>query len=386
MALRDDARQLLDIMASDPAFRAVGPDRIAGVARQLHVASDGPVDSFRLAAMRAMALGRNGHSRAIANGVARVAPLRLVWLQDGPCVTAGPLTGARVVSVNGRDADRLFAALGPWLAGTEQRARVLSGFMLAWPPALAAATGSGALDYDLVLPDRERRRLVLEPSADGTLYPVSETGVAATLVAAAGLDAGAGAAGVFATRLDGVAYVRLGDLASRPPAATAAALAAAAEAVEGAGAAVVDLRGNPGGDFFGAAAFATSLRGRLSGRRAVAALVDKFTFSAALVTAALLKVHAGARLVGEEMGDAASFWAEGGTTVLPASGLAIRHSDGWHDWQTGRPDPLTTPPEIAAHMVAAGPLLPDIAAAPTGADLAAGRDPALAAALDAVRA
>ncbi len=147
---------------------------------------------------------------------------------------------------------------------------------------------------------------------------------------------------------------------------------------------IVDLRGNPGGDFFGAAAMARRLPA-VTGGAPVAALVDKFTFSAALVTAALLKVHAGARLVGEEMGDGARFWAEGGTEDLPVSGLAIRYSDGWHDWQDGRADPLLTPAEIAAEMVAAGSLGPDIEAAAAGADLAAGRDPALAAALALVR-
>jgi hypothetical protein len=95
--------------------------------------------------------------------------------------------------------------------------------------------------------------------------------------------------------------------------------------------------------------------------------------------------HAGGRLVGEEMGDAAAFHAEGGTEVLPQSGLSIRYSDGWHDWAEGKADPVLTPPEIAREIVPAGSLAPDIVAAPTGADLAAGHDTTLAAALAMIR-
>lgn len=107
---------------------------------------------------------------------------------------------------------------------------------------------------------------------------------------------------------------------------------------------------------------------------AFAVLVDKFTFSAALVTAALLKVYAGGQLVGEEMGDNARFHAEGGQETLSWSGLTIRYSDGWHDWEDGRADPLLTPPEIAREMVAAGSPHPDLPIATTGRDVAAGRD------------
>src|SRR5690606_35906550 len=146
--------------------------------------------------------------------------------------------------------------------------------------------------------------------------------------------------GVFARLLDGAFYIRLGDLSALPFRAMAARLDALLDraGMDPAHGAIVDLRGNPGGNCFGAARFARRLPQVLPGAR-VAALVDRWTFSAALVTAALLKHHAGARLVGEEMGDAAAFWAEGGIEEMPLSGLSIRHSDGWHDWSTGRPDP-----------------------------------------------
>jgi hypothetical protein len=369
MTCRDDARLLLEIMASDPSFRPVPPDRLAAAAHALHIASDGPLDGFALAAMRAMALPCNAHSRAFPDAVLRVVPSRFLWLADGPAdVAQAP---RRLVAINGMPVAEVFARLRPFIAGPDQRARAIVGPLLAWPAALAFATGDERLAYRFEDATSEADPAALAPWQ--TLYERRERGIAARLLAAAGLKGYS----PFAARLAGAAYVRIADL-SPPIGPIAQALADIAARLDSATPLLVDLRGNPGGDFFAAADFVRSLSGRPG---PVAALVDRWTFSAAIVTAALLKVHAGARLVGEEMSEGPCFWAEGGWTSLPASGLAIRHSDGWHDWRTGRADPVHTPPAIAAAMVAAGSLLPDVEVSPTSADLAAGRDPALAAAL-----
>lgn len=379
----EDARRIREIAGRDTAVRGVSADDLDAAAARL--AAAGSADGFRLAAMRLMALGGNGHSRAIANAAVRTAPLRFVWLADGPCLVEGPATGARLVAVNGRGPGEVFGRLRPYLAGTDQRARALAGFMLAWAPAVAMATGSGGVPaYRLEMPDGRQAELAPEDAIPAEpLYPVRERGVAERLIAGQGIATLEEArSGTFLRRLaGGMPYLRIGDLGAAPPEEIAARLAGIAEELQGARALVVDLRGNPGGDFFGAAAFARGLPA-VAPEAALAVLVDKFTFSAAIVTAALLKVHAGGRIVGEEMGDGAAFHAEGGTEMLAQSGLAIRHSDGWHDWATGRADPVLTPPEIAREMVPAGSLLPARAAAPTGRDLAAGRDPALAAALE----
>ena len=86
-------------------------------------------------------------------------------------------------------------------------------------------------------------------------------------------------------------------------------------------------------------------------------LVDKFTFSAAIVFAAILKHRLGRRLIliGEDMGDALTFFAEGGLFELPTSGAVVRYSTAFHDWETGTSDE-TTPAEIARHIVPAGAL------------------------------
>jgi hypothetical protein len=89
-------------------------------------------------------------------------------------------------------------------------------------------------------------------------------------------------------------------------------------------------------------------------------IIDKFTFSAAIVFVAILKHRLGARLhlIGEEMGDGLTFFAEGGTIDLSSSGAVVRYATAFHDWAGGRVDD-TTARAIATEIVAAGPLEPD---------------------------
>lgn len=384
--LADEARRIREIAAKDTAFQEVAAADLD--AAEARLAQSGTISGFRLEAMRTLALGRNGHSRAIANAAVQVAPIRLVWLADGPCLVEGPQAGARLLAVNGISVAEIFARLRPYLAGTDQRARALAGFMLAWPPAVALATGVPTVPvYRFATVGMDQVELAATDTVPAeSLYPVGERGVADRLIAHQGIADGSEARrGTFLRRLEGqIPYVRIGDLGAAPPQATAAKLSAIATEIQGARRIVVDLRGNPGGNFFGVAAFARDVP-KVAPGAALAVLVDKFSFSAALVAAALLKFHAGGRLVGEEMGDAAAFHAEGGTEVLSQSGLSIRYSDGWHDWAEGKADPILTPPEIAREMVPAGTLMPYMVAAPTGADLAAGHDTTLAAALALVR-
>lgn len=378
MTYEDEASRIQRIAALDPSFRPVPNGILRNAEARLLAAPS--ADGFRLEALRLMALGGNGHSRAIANRGAQVAPIRFIWLADGPCVAEGPHLGARLVAINGVGIAEVFREMRPLLAGTEQRARVLAGFMFAWPPAIALATGrQGPPHFRLLTVSGERLDLdggdvvAAEP-----LYPVREIGPAGQMIAAKGLaDVSEARSGVFHRVLrEQVRYVRIGDLAAAASESTSHRLAEALADLRRARQVIVDLRGNPGGSFFGALQFARQLPEAAPGA-AVAILVDKFTFSAALVTAALMKVHAGGRIIGEEMGDAARFHAEGGTETLPRSGLDIRYSDGWHDWANGRADPVLTPPAIAAEMVAAGSLRPEVLVGPTAKDLKEGRDAAL---------
>ncbi len=374
----NDALRIGEIVRRDPSFRSVDTGLLSAAEENLlEAATPG---AFCLDAMRLMALPGNGHTRAIANRTARVAPIRFVWLADGPTVSEGPYLGHRLMAVNGVDAAEVFSLMRPLLSGTVQRARALAGFMFAWPTAIALATGrQGPPTYRL----QDEAGTVTELQLDETvraedLYPMRETGPTDQLFARRGFAIGAELeTGVFHRKLGaGLSYVRIGDLASSSAESHARRLNAISEDLHGDRHIIMDLRGNPGGSFFGALGFAKSLP-VVAAKATVAVLIDKFTFSAGIVTAALLKVHAGARLVGEEMGDSEQFYAEGTTEELSHSGLDIRYSDGWHDWFHGRADPALTPASIADELVAAGSLLPDISMGLSAADLQLGRDPAL---------
>lgn len=131
---------------------------------------------------------------------------------------------------------------------------------------------------------------------------------------------------------------------------------------------LIDVRGNTGGDFLLTMPLIDALAQSASQR--VVVLVDKFTFSAAIVFVAILKHRLGdrLRLIGEEMGDGSTFFAEGGLLDLPASGAVVRYSSAFHDWKTGMSDE-TTPPEIARQVVPVGELNLDweCVAGPSGA-------------------
>jgi len=98
--------------------------------------------------------------------------------------------------------------------------------------------------------------------------------------------------------------------------------------------AIVDLRLNHGGDFLNTVSFAYALPRLIPNDGKIFVLVGPNTFSAALVTAAILKGQGGQRvvLVGETMGDDPASWAEGSRLTLPHSKLAVGTATKKHDW------------------------------------------------------
>ena len=366
----------------DPAFRAVDRERLDRVLAGLR-RCEGRGDAWVLAAMRVMALGGNAHSRLIPNAAIRVHPLRFVavgrgiYLTEAAGVAEAP-RDARLKSVNGRAVEELLQVAAPLLAGPVQRHRVIGPLLLAWPEALSAlgVPGGEVTEYGFVDPEGVERRLVVRAGdciAAERLYPVHEAG---TLHAA---DLSRKSDPVTCAPLGGAVHVRMRDFADGGTGRLEAELAGAAGRVlaQANCGLVLDLRGNPGGDFLTTLPFLDRLAAGWRGARC-ALLVDKFTFSAAIVFAALAKtrLRGEVRLIGELMGDVMRFWAEGDTLHLPGCGAGLRYSTAFHDWETGQADE-TTPPEIATHLVAAGAMRPDETIDITAADLRAGRDPVL---------
>ncbi len=346
MGFEDDISVIEEVvLRRDPAFEPLPMVQRRAALDALHHI-DGR-EAFILGAMRVVAMAGNGHSRVIPNAAIRVAPHRIVMRGGSAAMVVGH-TARRIETVNGVDPSALQVRWADWLAGNPVRRQKLSGIMLGWPAALAAAgleTGP-TLTYRLE-GGGEVRCDLLDCVAAPPLYPVAENGHLDPHC-----DDHALAGGAVLELVTGFARIRLSDMATleRAPVQDVADQVRA----QGVAGAVVDLRGNPGGDFTKVLPLVDAL-GDTVARCAV--LVNGYTFSAAIVAAVLIAHRLGARakLFGSLMGDDLRFWAEGGTERLGQCGAALRYSTAWHDWDHGQAD-RTTPDDIAQHLVAAGPV------------------------------
>ncbi|MEM7493529.1 MAG: hypothetical protein AAF296_09125 [Pseudomonadota bacterium] len=101
---------------------------------------------------------------------------------------------------------------------------------------------------------------------------------------------------------------------------------------------VVDFRLHDGGDYTKSMSFAKAAPRAVKDDGKIYIITGPNTFSAAIVTVAMLKYYSGDRamIVGEQMGDREQFWAERGTSFrLPNSGYYINYATGYHDWENG---------------------------------------------------
>ncbi|NNL34986.1 MAG: peptidase S41 [Silicimonas sp.] len=378
MNFGDDIAVIDRLVALDPSFQSVGREDLADTRSDLAKAAES--DDFILNAMRLAALADNGHTRIIPNAAIKVVPARFVAIGDAIALGEAAIPGwkpGELQAVNGVAIEDILDRAQPYLAGSASRRRVIGACLASWPEALEKfGVPPGEPVYRL----SDRTGEVFDLRADtqrvcgDAFYPASETGA----LRATPPDAPF----AYARTIRGAWHLRLPSFFCNTDALERDLSAAANKVLTDANLPLVlDLRGNTGGSFLKALPLLVALCAGWNGH-AAALLVDKFTFSAAIVFAALAKTRLPAlvRLIGEEMGDRATFWAEGGTEVLPVTGAAFRFSTAFHDWQTGLAD-ATTPAEIARHLVAAGPLAPDIRATRSLWDFLDGGDPPLAAAL-----
>lgn len=362
MSLRDDLTQIVEFaLPTDPSFRRVDQARVTSCIKDAqHCATDGDTEAFLWSAMRLLALPGNGHTRLIPNDAIRVLPLRFVSMGNSVQLSYAPpgVTGVRgeLRAVNGTPVSQIETAAARFLAGTPQRKRVIGALLFAWPYALARLGVSPPGDtivYRIQDETGQITDLTLDPTQSvpaATLYPTSEHGRAdpnwhpTRFVELQDWHENGLSIGL-------PSFFDLSETALQHEIAQAAAQVGKSAK----GPILLDLRGNTGGDFLKTMPLIDAIS--RDPNRQVVAMVDKFTFSAAIVFVAILKHRLGNRLklIGEEMGDGLTFFAEGGMLALPASGAAVRYSTAFHDWQNGTADD-TTPPEIAQHLVAAGEL------------------------------
>jgi dienelactone hydrolase len=131
---------------------------------------------------------------------------------------------------------------------------------------------------------------------------------------------------------------------------------------------VVDLRNNPGGDNTTYRALLDTLT-RVSRTKRVVVLLSRATFSAAGNFASDLERTAQPVFVGEPSGSSPNQYGDATATALPASGLTLRVARIY--WELSTPDDprVTIEPQVPVLL--------------TSVDFFAGRDPVLAAAVDA---
>jgi len=147
---------------------------------------------------------------------------------------------------------------------------------------------------------------------------------------------------------------------------------------------VVDLRLNSGGNYFNTVPYTKALLALLPGDAKVFVLVGSTTFSAAIVTAAMLKSEGGTRvaLVGSAMGDNDHFFAEGRSVELPNTKLLVGPASEYQDWSNGCANlDLCYWPNVVYGPRQHVSLVPEIPIDVSFSEYASGRDPVLEAAL-----
>ena len=364
MSLVEDLEQILDVVVRiDPSFQAVEPSIVEACIRDVRRDALAEKEGeFLLSAMRLLALPANGHTRLIPNEAISVLPLRFVTVGTSVFLTkSGAVPGnspiRKLIAVNDIPVEQVEAAAQSYLGGTPQRKRVIGPILLSWPLALThlgAASAGDTTSYLMQDEEGQSDTVVVDNSnivpapqlyprnEHGQMDPVWDFNTLADIAVWPGIGLSVCLPSFLETddnrlsRSISKAAVRLRSYADVPL--------------------LIDVRGNTGGDFIKTLPLIDAIA-ESSDKRRCAVLVDKFTFSAAIVFVAILKHRLGRNLVlvGEEMGDGLKFFAEGGSVVLPSSGAVVRYSTALHDWASGSID-RTTPPEVAEQILKVGKL------------------------------
>lgn len=364
-------------------------------------------EQFVLRVAEIAALADNAHT-----GVSREAwmkntprmPLRTYLFADGLHVlrtsrATAALLGARIDRIEGRSAEEIFRRIRRYAGGTEARRRTQLIPMLESPGLLVAAglasdrralTISGVLSdgtpFERRVEAEERDRAaqisntaqLLFPNAPRTSFLQDHGALPVSLRNSGDLF-----------RIDdlphGGVYVRMAHNGDPDEGEIATFLNAVNDRVRSdrPGFVVLDMRMNGGGDYTTTYAFARAFPEVVGPAGRIYVLTSPFTFSAAITTVAALKDAGGSRvtLVGEEVGDRLSFWAEGQGFSLPNAFFTVFYATAKHDYGAPCRDRSICFWLNDRYPVRVASLAPDIEAPMTFAAYRAGRDPALEAVL-----
>jgi hypothetical protein len=411
-AIRIDLEYLKNIWGPmdrsfNSARRAEFDAYVSGLENRTHSLS--PAD-FELDVSRAVAISRNGHTESSTGRYTHSLPIRMWWFSDGLYVVrAQPdlarLVGAKVERIGQFSPGQLLEKIAPYISGTDAHIRSLSPAYMQCIELLqliGAARGDGSVAFTMRLRSGEAVNISLRRATMSDPDPFHEYyGAVLQAPAAPGrwpevLDRVAevppsfqGATPLATKWLEsdhGILYIRSNRILEGKPGEYRLYDQLAGVLNEVAAwrphSVIVDLRFNSGGDFFNTIVFAEALPRLIPRRGRVIVLVGPDTFSAAIVTAALLK-EGGDRVMiaGEPMGDNAAFWAEGRPVILPNSGISVRPATMFEDWANGCRDRSRCYWPNVVLMYKRISLRPTIRQSMSFADYAAGQDRLLQAAI-----
>lgn len=366
--------------------------------------------AFALEVARAVAVSGNGHTEVALGDYIRRPPFRASWFSDGLyIVKTHPqfkhLLGARIQKIGDLPVEQALIKVTPFLSGTDLWRKTLSPALLTSPDVLhhvgiAADANEARFTLRMANGKMQTIKVPAQPSADpntgrywqdlipadnkqGGRWPHVLDGVAER---SPGYKTPADVSVEWLGPDDKVIYLRSNQVHSQDDIRLSDKLTGImGEVVHPTRPkyAIVDLRLNTGGDFGNTVLFTQMLPRLIPPDGKIFVLIGPNTFSAALVTAAWLKSNGGDRsvLVGEHMGDGDQFWAEGQSMTLPNSKLAVRASNGYHDWGRGCHDRDKCYWLSYVFAVKDISLEPQIPVTTSFEDYAAGRDPVLEAAL-----
>ncbi len=388
-AKADDVRLAAQHLRADHPnlFRDLSPTRFQEVVDDLVAGADALGDDALLVGlMRLAALpgARNGHTGIFPfdpsnRRTLHMYPVSLYTFADGTFVVgqaAGDdLLRARLAAVGGHPLDEVLEALRPLVPhDNDSTMRGLAPSYLVTAEVLhglGLAPSAGPLAFtferDGASFDRELAPLAYDDYARGIrdlvhpLVPQGITGRVPAYVARRNQD-------LWTTKLASgrVFYIGYNEARIRTSVAAGQTLRAAKKkALRGV---VVDLRNNPGGNNHTYRSLVDVLR-RVSRTKRVVVILSRTTFSAAENFATEVERLSRPTFVGEPSGGSPNLYGDSQPTPLPASGLTL-HVAGIY-WEISTPDDprITIEPQVPVPL--------------TSGDFFAGRDPVLAAAVDA---
>ncbi|HLY06959.1 MAG TPA: hypothetical protein VKR31_14535 [Rhizomicrobium sp.] len=364
-AQRQDLDYFTRAMALDrsfsPAARAEAERRIAVLEHEPQVI---PQQKLHVDLMQIAALADNGHTKvragiegktvlALPVGVARFAEGFYVMWAKAPW---RDMLGGRVESIDGMPFPEVLQRLERLRGGTEAYRRENAALYISVQDLLygsGIARRADRSDWTVRLPNGQRVSHTLVADPEKTLFapdglrwrspdPVPELGRGWVSAAPRRADLPLSERNMdalfFRARVPGscAMYVRLEAIESRPGWALQPFLSATEAAMKAHPpcGVILDLRGDGGGNYTNMWHFTHALPQLIVPGGHICLLTDPGTFSAAITTTAFTKDAGGARvtIIGEPVGDRLSFYAEGGSAVLPHSGFSLSYQTGKHDY------------------------------------------------------